>query len=71
MIAAQLLAYYFTELKDDQVKKVSAFFSLVLTQAGWTTVKKRRKPGIGGKVLIEVTEFLDMTLPKDNWITKL
>lgn len=25
MIAAQLLAYYFTELKDDQVKKVSAF----------------------------------------------
>lgn len=23
MIAAQLLAYYFTELKDDQVKKVS------------------------------------------------
>lgn len=24
MIAAQLLAYYFTELKDDQVKKVSA-----------------------------------------------
>lgn len=45
MIAAQLLAYYFTELKDDQVKKVSAFCSLVLTQAGWTTVKKRRKPG--------------------------
>lgn len=25
MIAAQLLAYYFTELKDDQVKKVSVF----------------------------------------------
>ena len=25
MIAAQLLAYYFTELKDDQVKKVSRF----------------------------------------------
>lgn len=25
MIAAQLLAYYLTELKDDQVKKVSAF----------------------------------------------
>lgn len=23
MIAAQLLAYYFTELKDDQLKKVS------------------------------------------------
>lgn len=23
MIAAQLLAYYFTELKDDQIKKVS------------------------------------------------
>lgn len=26
MIAAQLLAYYFTELKDDQVKKVSLPF---------------------------------------------
>lgn len=25
MIAAQLLAYYFTELKDDQVKKVSDY----------------------------------------------
>lgn len=29
MIAAQLLAYYFTELKDDQVKKVSALCSLM------------------------------------------
>lgn len=29
MIAAQLLAYYFTELKDDQVKKVSASCSHV------------------------------------------
>lgn len=27
MIAAQLLAYYFTELKDDQVKKVSVSVS--------------------------------------------
>lgn len=29
MIAAQLLAYYFTELKDDQVKKVSRFCFLL------------------------------------------
>lgn len=28
MIAAQLLAYYFTELKDDQVKKVSFIICL-------------------------------------------
>lgn len=48
MIAAQLLAYYFTELKDDQLKKVSEssfacifFFFLTeelynVTAAEWT-----------------------------------
>lgn len=31
MIAAQLLAYYFTELKDDQVKKVSPAVATLAT----------------------------------------
>lgn len=30
MIAAHLLAYYFTELKDDQVKRVSALAPLLM-----------------------------------------
>lgn len=33
MIAAQLLAYYFTELKDDQVKKVSGLCLLIAVRS--------------------------------------
>lgn len=48
MIAAQLLAYYFTELKDDQLKKVSesgrkvphgSFCELCNVTAAWMQVK--------------------------------
>lgn len=47
MIAAQLLAYYFTELKDDQVKKVSALCS------SWWCEGDGLQKGNGGRRLEE------------------
>lgn len=72
MIAAQLLAYYFTELKDDQVKKVSGFCTVILAWTEWTSVKK--EAGVGLEVvLVETIEFLDIfrTILKDDETTDL
>lgn len=69
MIAAQLLAYYFTELKDDQVKKVSAlcffrFHVWTLSFSEWVIERRKKSRDVTSEERracgVEVIEFYSL-----------